>query len=418
MQGYRTRHGVDHRLPGTSRFQEIRLQPEIPLRRPVRVIDQHQPWIVFQPLGLQDHRLLVLPQKLLRKDTKDRHWQEQIPSRREINPAKIAAHRRHRRPARKPQLPAPDLLRPDIGQHKVDRRCHRLAGIFLQHPIRRAVRAWRMRAHPESVRNWLELLFFFVDAVPAPPVPRLMHKWPVRRVHQSDDALIDVRGQLAIEMRNPVFLGENSQIRRGRNLFRQSRSGTIHVNPEISVALFARIMPRKNALHFQFVLASQRWNFHALPAACFKSPSVIAALERFPVESSIRKWNAPVRTRITHRKRRTLGSPPQHERHLEQHRRCQPLAGNFRAPQSRIPKIPQKTTIGFAGGCPSRFAVYLQQVSYCFAHGRGCIVVQRVAPGQPPAAAASEQLREASNCAFPSSALFLYVSISMYAAFY
>jgi hypothetical protein len=39
-------------------------------------------------------------------------------------------------------------------------------------------------------------------------------------------------------------------------------------------------------------------------------------------------------------------------------------------------------------------------------------------PGQPPAAAASEQPQEASNCAFPSSALFLYVSISMYAAFY
>jgi hypothetical protein len=67
---------------------------------------------------LQDHRLLILPQKLLRKDTKDRHWQEQIPSRREINPAKIARTgvtvarlENHSFPLR--------IFRPDIGQHKV-----------------------------------------------------------------------------------------------------------------------------------------------------------------------------------------------------------------------------------------------------------------------------------------------------------
>src|SRR5580658_2312225 len=171
VQGHRPIHRMHHRCTRSPCFQQVGLQPEIPLRRPVRIVNQHQPRIVLQSLRLLDHRLLVLPQKFFRKHPENPNRQEQIPRRHKINPAQIAPHRRHRRPARKPQLAAANLFRPDIWQNKVDRRRHRLARIFFQHPVRRAVRARRMRAHPESVGNRLELFFFLVNAMPAPPVP-------------------------------------------------------------------------------------------------------------------------------------------------------------------------------------------------------------------------------------------------------
>ena len=395
MQRYRPAHGVDHRRARPPRLQQVRLQPEIPLRRPVRIVYQHQPRIVLQSLGLQDHRLLVLPQKLLRKNPENPNRQKQVPGRHKINPAKIAPHRRNGRPAGKPQLPAPNLFSPDIRQNKIDRCRHGLARISLQHPVRRAIRAGRVRTHPKSIRNRLKLLLFFVNAMPAPPIPRLMHKRPMRRIHQTNNSLVDVRRQLAGQVRGPIFPAENSQLRRRRNVLTQSRTGRIHVHPEISIALFARIVPSKDALHFQFVLASQRRNSHAAPAARLKFPPVITALERFPVKLSVRKWYPPVRTRIAHRKRFTVGRAPQNQRHFEQHRGRKFVARNFRASERRIPEIPQKPSITFTGGFPRRLAVCCQQSSYRFTHVCESIVVHRVAREQPANAAAAQQQRHA-----------------------
>ncbi len=340
-------HRMHHRRTRPPRLQQIRLQPEIPLRRPVRIIDQHQPRVVLQPFGLQDHRLLVLPQKFLRKYSENPNGHQQVPRRHEINPAKIAPHRRHRRPARKPQLPAPNLFRPDIWQNKIDRRSNRLTGVFLQHPVRRAVRARRVWAHPKTIRNRFKLFFFFVNAMPAAPVPRLMHKRPVRRVHQSNNPLVHMRRQLASQMRHPIFLAESRQFRYGRNRLGQSRSRGAQVYPEISVAFLARIMPSKNAFDFEFVLASQRWNFYAPPRTSLKFPPMITALQRMAVKAPVGKRNPPVRARITHRKCLPLSRAPEDKRHFQQHRSRQPVAANFRAPQSRIPEIPQKSDIIF-----------------------------------------------------------------------
>src|SRR6266404_4647288 len=164
-----------------------------------------------------------------------------------------------------------------------------------------------MGAHPETVRNWLKLLGFLVNAPALPPEPRLVDKRPVRRVHQPDYPVIDVRRQFARKMCDLVFVAEHGKRRRRRNPLRQLCSWSIHVNPNVAVAFFAGIMPRKDPLHFQFVLARQRWNFDALPAARVEPPSVVAALHHFSVEPPVRKRYPPMRTRIPHRKRFPLG---------------------------------------------------------------------------------------------------------------
>ena len=49
----------------------------------------------------------------------------------------------------------------------------------------------------KPIGDGLEMLFFFVDAVPAPPVPRLVHERSVRGIHQPDNSLVDVGGHVA-----------------------------------------------------------------------------------------------------------------------------------------------------------------------------------------------------------------------------
>src|SRR6267154_40128 len=287
-QHYRPVYGMHHRRAGSPRLDQVGLQREIPFRRSVRVIDEHQPRIVFQAFGLPDHGLLILTEKNLTKHSENRGRQEkQIPRRHEIDPAQVPPHRRHRRAAGEPQLPAAILLRADVRQHEIDRRRYWLPGDFLEQPVRCAVGARRMRAHPETVGYRLEPLGFLVNASAFPPEPRLVHERPMRRVHQSNNPVVDMRRQLARKMRDCVFAAENGKRRRRRNGVRQPRPRRIHINPNVAVAFFARTMPRKDAFHFQFVLAGKRWNLDTLPGARLEPPPVVAALHYFSVESSV-----------------------------------------------------------------------------------------------------------------------------------
>src|ERR1700675_343744 len=171
MQRDRSIHRMLHRQSAAPRLNQILLQREIPFRRTVRVINQHQLRIMLQSFRLLDHRFLVLPQKDLREDTEDRNRKRQIPRRAKIDPAQVPSHRRHRSPAGKPQLTATIDLRPDIRQHKVNRRRHRLAGHLRQQLVRRAVRAGLVRAHPKSIWNRLILFRLLVNACLASPEP-------------------------------------------------------------------------------------------------------------------------------------------------------------------------------------------------------------------------------------------------------
>ena len=383
MQRRRSIHRVRHRRARPSRLQQVRLQREIPLRRAVRVIDQHQSGVMFQPFRLLDHGLLVLPQELLRKNPEHPHRQEYVPGRDKINTAEIPPHRSNRGPARKPKMPAANLLESHVGQHEIDHRGRRLPGKITQNLVRRAVRRRLVFAHPEPIRNRLELLFLLMNAVPAPPEPRLMHKRPMRRIHKPDNSVIDVRRQLTGQMRDLVSLAKHRQRRRGRNRLLRLRTRRIvapnaparrHVHPNVAVALLTGIMPRKDALHFQFVLAGKRRNFQTAPAASIELPPVITTLQRLPVKMSIRERNPPMRAGITHGKRLSVRRPPQNQRHLQKHRLRQPPADNLITPDRRIPKIPKEPKFGLAPSLPRRLRtqVCLQNGSHRFAHVRRC----------------------------------------------
>ena len=70
-----------------------------------------------------------------------------------------------------------------------------------------------MRRHAKALRDGLEVLLFFVDAVPGPPPPCLVHERPVRRIHQADDAVVHIAGQIGSQMRAAIPLAELGQFR-------------------------------------------------------------------------------------------------------------------------------------------------------------------------------------------------------------
>src|ERR1700733_11685427 len=113
-----------------------------------------------------------------------------------------------------------------------------------------------MRAHAEAVRDRLKILLLLVGRMPRAPPPRLMHKWPVRRIHQSDNSVIDRTRQISGEIRQLVSFAEFRNLRR-RNRSRRSLrepsshgSGIRNKYPDKIIALFARITAGINAINF------------------------------------------------------------------------------------------------------------------------------------------------------------------------
>jgi hypothetical protein len=333
-------------------LQPSLFQSEVPLRRLIRIVDQHQTRIEPQPLRLLNHRLLVLPYKPRPKKSSNRSYKwhpiKNIPSRTHINPASRSRNRRHRSQTRKPLFPSPDRLIPSIRQHKINLRRNRLP-INPKQFIRRRIRTGSMRRHPKSrvspiilaVFQWLEVFLFLMNTRPAPPPPSLVHKRPMRGVHQPDNPMVHIARQLRRQMRRPKPRRKLRHLRHSRQLTHnppRPRLGQIH--PRIPIPLLARKSPRKNLRRVQRLMTRQRRNFFALPRTRLKPPPMVFARHRLPIEPTRRQRNPPVRTKIAHRKQLAVILPSNQQRQAQQHRlrgllRLQVLRAHSRIP---IPK--------------------------------------------------------------------------------
>jgi hypothetical protein len=315
-------------LPRT--LQSSLLQREIPLRWLIRIIDQHQPRIESQPLRLLNHRLLILPHKPPPKECSNRSYKwnpiKNIPGRTHIYSAGRSCNGRHCRQTRKPFLPRANRLIPPVRQHKIDRRCDRLA-INSQQLIRRRVRAWRMRRHSKPrilpairiVIQRLKVLCLLVNARLTPPPPRLMDKRPMGRIYQPDNPVIHIAGQLRRQMSRPKPPRELRHLGHRRQLSRSPPNARLRqVNPRIPIPLLTGKCPRKNLRRVQRLKARQRRNLLALPRARLKSPAMILTSHRLPIEPSRRQRNPPMRTQIPHRKDLPILLSSQEQWHAQQ----------------------------------------------------------------------------------------------------
>jgi len=203
-----------------------------------------------------------------------------------------------------------------------------------------------MRRHPKSsvppvvfaVLERLKVLRLLMNTRRRTPPPSLMHKRPMRRIHQPDNPVVDIARQLRYQMCAPKLRRKLRHLRHWRQrLTRPPRPRGRHIHPCKSIPLLTRKRTGINLRRVQRLMARQRRNLLALPAARLKPPSVILASHRLPIEPPSRQRNPPMRTQITHRKQPAAPFPPQQQRNpKQQHLRRLTLTEVANA-QRRIP---------------------------------------------------------------------------------
>src|SRR5215472_867051 len=147
-----------------------------------------------------------------------------------------------------------------------------------------------MRRHAESLRDGLEILFLFVDAVSRTPPPGLMDKRSVRRVHEANDAVVDADWHFGLQVGELVLLAElfdGGSGFAGLGGFGKTCTGKARirdVNPDEIVLLFARIASRVDAIDFHRLVRGERGDQLALTVVNIELPSVVRAFHILPVE--------------------------------------------------------------------------------------------------------------------------------------
>ena len=115
-----------HFPAGALGFEVRGFQLEIPLRRPVGVVDQHEMGIVLQAFGLHFHRAAVLLDEL-REDEFQETWYKrnpakQVPGGDDVDAALCARDRSNRRQAREPIFAGTNRLGANVRQYEIDGR--------------------------------------------------------------------------------------------------------------------------------------------------------------------------------------------------------------------------------------------------------------------------------------------------------
>src|SRR5581483_2102744 len=114
LQYYGPTHRMVEFATGAARIQQCLLQLEIPSRRAVGVVDQHQVWVVTETFALHFHGATVLfhelTKNILQQRGPERQPAKDVPAGDYINPAMAAGDGCDRGQAREPVLPCPDGL--------------------------------------------------------------------------------------------------------------------------------------------------------------------------------------------------------------------------------------------------------------------------------------------------------------------
>src|SRR6185312_11325126 len=224
----------------------------------------------------------------------------------------------------------------------------------------------------------LKTLLLLVNTSPAAPPPRLMHKRPVRGIHQPNDAVVDVARQIGGEMRSAKSGRELWHLRNSRQFsVDTARTRLRDKDPGIPVALLAGIRPGEDLRRIQRILAGQRGNLHALAAAGLKLPAMILAGHALAVEPSGRERNAAMRAQIAHGEDFSVFAAAQQQRYSQQQRRAPLAAAQIVDARCRVPVAVDQ--LRSRAGCRIRCRV---RASYGIVHSDPIYSPEKASPSQ------------------------------------
>jgi len=258
MKIYWSLHWVSKYDAGGGRVETGLLQGEVPLGGLVGIVDQHQARIVAEAFRLLDHGDLVLTHKFRAEELGNRSDEgdmiENVPRGDDVDAASGCGDRGDGGERGEPLVSGADDLCAAVGQPEVDSRFDGMA-VDAEQFVWRGVAAGGVGAHAEAPGDGLKAFGFLADAGTRTPPPGLMDERAVRRVHETDDAVIDVARQVGGEVGCAIAWAEFGKLR-NRSLrgstFPTCASGG-NKDPCMAIALFARISGGENAGCVQLV---------------------------------------------------------------------------------------------------------------------------------------------------------------------
>ena len=177
-----------------------------------------------------------------------------------------------------------------------------------------------------------------------------MHKRPVRRIHQSDDAVIDIARQVGRQMRRAKALAELRDFGNRRQLSLASSEPAASavvpalrdIDPDVAIALLAGKRRSVNLRGIERVLAGERRDLAALARHRLEAPSRDTC--RSPAGHRTIRRRAECRDADRYRAWQSslpvLG-PSQHQRNTQQHGLRHLLA--VRSPTRASPDTSRRT---------------------------------------------------------------------------
>ncbi len=188
------------------------------------------------------------------------------------------------------------------------------------------------------------MFFFFVDALSRAPPPGLMNKGAMRRIHQSNDAVIDVAGKIGGQVRRAKARAEFLQFRHGRQIgaicnIQPPGTGRRKIDPGMAIPLPAGIGGGKDAAAIQRVVPGERGNLQTLTTDRRKAPAMIFAGNGPGLEASAGKWNTAMRATVAQREDLACLGTAQQQGNAQQQRRGRLSSAQKIAAQRRIPIV-------------------------------------------------------------------------------
>ena len=122
-----------------------------------------------------------------------------------------------------------------------------------------------MGADAKAAGDGFEHLLFLGNALTAPPPPSLVDERPVGRVHEPDNAVVNVARKLGRQMSDAVAWAESGQARTERQRVLPERRAPPRmaifrvrdVDPDVAVPLFAREARGEDSVHPQLVAGGE-----------------------------------------------------------------------------------------------------------------------------------------------------------------
>src|SRR5262249_30867075 len=151
-----------------------------------------------------------------------------------------------------------DMLDARAGKLKPDFGLRRTTQNFIAKRVTRRF----VFLHHKTVRRWAEGFTLFMNRMAPAPPPGLMHKWPMRRVHEADHRMVHMAGKK--RGRTNLWTAFFTKARDGGRL-RPRPCGffVAEENPDISLRFIKRIGPHFYFFGFDFFMTDQPGNFAA-----------------------------------------------------------------------------------------------------------------------------------------------------------